>query len=514
MSDVELDGCSDSGTVWSRNTVWSRQQFVRRAASALGLMLAGGLTGSRFLELDDAVAGELAIRPAETAGAGMRVFRSRPDLRPPLVTVLRRTSRTADGYLFLAPNSGPGQRGVMIVDDAGELVWFRRTFPQTAMNFRTALYKGEPVLTWWEGKTDRGLGTGEHVILDSSYQEVVRFPAGRGRESDLHELILTPRGTALVSSWEARTMDLRYLGGTSRHQVIGGVVQEIEIPSARVLFEWRSLDHVPISESQQGVGPSFDYFHINSIDVDADGNFLISARNTWALYKVSRRTGKVLWRLGGKKSDFAMGPGTSFAWQHDARHLGPDDRLITLFDNGAAPPVEGHSHAMILQVDHARKRVTLGRDYSHDSRKLLAFAMGNAQRLGNGNLLVGWGTEPYLTEFSMGGDVVFDARLPHGGQNYRAFRLPWVGLPRDRPKLVARSTSAGRRLYASWNGATEVAAWRLLAGNVAAEMGVKATGTKRAFETMLTAPSGARFAAVAALDRHDKVLAMSNVVRL
>jgi hypothetical protein len=309
-------------------------------------------------------------------------------------------------------------------------------------------------------------------------------------------------------------MDLRYLGGETRHEVIGGVVQELEIPSARVLFEWRSLDHVPISESHQGVGPSFDYFHINSIDLDADGDFLISARNTWTLYKISRRTGKVLWRLGGKKSDFAIDPGASFAWQHDARHLGPGDRLISLFDNGAAPPIEGHSHAMILQVDHKRKRVTVGRDYSHDSRTLLAFAMGNAQRLGNGNLLVGWGTEPYVTEFNLGGKVVFDARLPPGGENYRAFRLPWTGHPTDRPKLVVRSTTAGRRLYVSWNGATEVASWRLLAGVKAAELTARATGRNRAFETMLTVPTGARYAAVTGLDRHGKTLATSNLVRV
>ena len=487
----------------------SRAEVLR--AGAAGLLLAGGL---RMLESEDAFAAESLIRPAHSRGDGVRVFRSRPALRPTLVTVLSRTAHAADGFLFLAPNSGPGQRGVMIVDDRGEVVWFRRTFPHTAMNFRTALYKGEPVLTWWEGSTARGLGRGEHVVLDASYQEIARFPAGKGRHSDLHELILTPRGTALITSWESRTMNLTSLGGTSRHEVIGGVVQEIEIPSARVLFEWRSFDHVPISESHQGVGPSFDYFHINSIDIDDDGDLLVSARNTWAIYKIDRGSGKVVWRLGGKQSDFAMGRGTSFAWQHDARHHGPGDRLISLFDNGAGPPaVEPRSHALVLALDHRRKRATLARDYRH-SRQLLSRAMGNAQRLGNGNLLVGWGTEPYLTEFSARGAVVFDARLPPGGQNYRVFRLPWTGKPTDRPRLVALSTTAGRRLYVSWNGATEVASWQLRSGERAADLLVRATGPKRAFETMLTVPKGMRYAQVAALDRHGKVLAVSNIVRV
>jgi hypothetical protein len=487
---------------------------LKRAGALAVAVAVAAMLGYALFAPGGAVGSEEVIRPADSVGKGIRVFRSRGDLRPALLTVTKRTARAAKGYLFIAPNSGPGQRGVMIVDDKGELVWFKRTFPATAMNFRTAVYKGKPVLTWWEGKTDRGLGTGEHVIVDSSYKEIARFPAGRGRESDLHELIITPRNTALITSWESRTRDLTALGGTSRHEVIGGVVQEIEIPSARVLYEWRSLDHVGIDESYQGVGPSFDYFHINSVEIDHDGNYLVSARNTWTIYKISSRTGKVLWRLGGKKSDFAMGPGTSFAWQHDARDLGPGDRFISLFDNGAAPPVESHSHAMILQLDHKRKRVTVGRDYHHTSKQLLAFAMGSAQRLGNGNLLVGWGTEPHLTEFSLGGAVVFDAHLPHGGQNYRAFRLPWVGHPTDRPRLVTRSTAAGKRLYVSWNGATQVASWQLRAGATAGDLTVRATGAKRSFETMLTAPRGARFAAVVALDRHGKVLASSRVVRL
>ena len=206
------------------------------------------------------------------------------------------------------------------------------------MNFRTALYKGEPVLTWWQGRAARGLGIGFHVIVDSTYREVARLPAGAGRQSDLHEFMLTPRGTAIVTSYEVRTMNLSRVGGPSSGKVIGGIVQEIAIPSARVLFEWRSLDHVAIDEAYNAYnGHAYDCFHINSVDVDADGNLLVSARNTWAVYKLDSETGRVIWRLGGKRSDFQMGPGTRFAWQHDARHH-EEGRLISIFDNSAAPP--------------------------------------------------------------------------------------------------------------------------------------------------------------------------------
>ena len=220
------------------------------------------------------------------------------------------------------------------------------------MNFRAASFHGEPVLTWWEALPGGGLGRGEHVIVDASYREIARFPAGHGMKSDLHELLLTARGTALVTSFEVRRRGARGL-------TMGGVVQELEVPSARVLFEWRSLDHVAVEESYVPIGYPWDYFHVNSIDVDADDNLLVSARNTWAVYKVHRRTGKVLWRLGGKRSDFALGAGARFAYQHDARsHDG--GRVLSVFDNG-----ETHSRGLVLSLDMKRMRASLLREYVH-----------------------------------------------------------------------------------------------------------------------------------------------------
>ncbi len=284
----------------------------------------------------------------------MQHFRSRPDLLPPVVTVLHPPQTAAPGLLFLAPSSGPGQRGVLILDRAGEVVWFRPTAPRTAMNFRAASFHGEPVLTWWEALPGGGLGRGEHVIVDASYREIARFPAGHGMKSDLHEFLLTARGTALVTSFEVRPRGARGL-------TMGGVVQELEVPSARVLFEWRSLDHVAVEESYVPIGYPWDYFHVNSIDVDADDNLLVSARNTWAVYKVHRRTGKVLWRLGGKRSDFTLGAGARFAYQHDARsHDG--GRVLSVFDNG-----ETHSRGLVLSLDVKRMHASLLREYVHQS---------------------------------------------------------------------------------------------------------------------------------------------------
>ena len=487
----------------------TRAGFVR---SASGGVFGLGLFGGIGLDAVRLLASEEADGATLRSPNDVLRFYSHPDLRPPRLTVLK-AARKSDRYLFLAPSSGPGQRGVLILDDRGEVVWFRPTTPATAMNFRTALFKGQPVLTWWEGKAELGLGRGVHVIVDSTYREIARMPAGAGRQSDLHEFMITPRGTAIITSYEVRPADLTSVGGPRNGKVIGGIVQEISIPSARVLFAWRSLDHVAIEEAYVPYnGHAYDYFHINSVDVDADGHLIISARNTWGVYKVHSETGKVLWRLGGKRSDFQMGPGTAFAWQHDARHH-DEGRLISIFDNSAAPPVGPQSRALLIELDRRGRRARLVRQYAHP-RRLLAPFMGNAQVLPNGNVVVGWGGLPYITEFRRGGGVHFDARLPAGGQNYRAFRLPWVGRPRKPPRLVAHAVSGRRLLHASWNGATEVAAWRLETGSRRDELETALTKPKKGFETSLPVPRGSAFAAAVALGLHGNVLGRSKTIRL
>ena len=475
----------------------SRRSFLIRAAGVAGGLAAGALD----------VPGALAM----VDRGEVQRFVSRPDLIPPKITVVRRSLGTAPGLLFLGPSSGPGQRGAMIIDDAGELVWFRPTVPASVINLRATTYLGKPALSWWEGRTKHGLGIGDHVIADHAYREIARFPAGNGLGSDLHELLLTPEGTALITAYDIPTVD-RSSVGSGRGRVIEGVVQELAVPSARVLFEWRSLDHVKLTESYSKVAPAFDFFHVNSIDVDADGNLLVSARNTWTVYKIDRTTGKVIWRLGGKKSDFAMGPGTKFAWQHDARHVG-DGSVMTLFDNADDPQVEPQSRGLTLSLDLAKKRATLLHQYLHKP-KMLAHAFGSVQTQPNGNVLVGWATEPYYTEYTAAGAVLLDAKLPYGGQNYRTLRFPWSAVPAERPRLAARSTASGTLVYATWNGATGVHSWQALAGAKPTSLNPASTARRAGFETRIHLSPGHRFAAVVALDAGGKPLGRSAAITL
>jgi hypothetical protein len=431
-------------------------------------------------------------------------FRSRPDLKPPHIRILTPAHGTAPGYVFIAPKKNVAQAGPMIVDDLGRLVWFRPLNTRGVTDFRVQTYRGRPVLTWWRGRPLHGDGAGNYAIVGASYRTVARVRPANGLVGDIHEFLITPRDTALMTIFHRVRRGGRV--------IFEGAVQEIDIATGRVLFEWHSLGHVRLDESYERPPKKqslpYDYFHVNSIDEDADGNLLVSARNTHAVYKIDRRSGDILWRLGGKRSDFAMGPGTRFAWQHDARRR--PDGTITLFDNEAAPRVGPESRGLVLRLDMRQMRATLVRSIAHRPR-LLAATQGNLQLLPDGHWFVGWGARPYFTEYDdTGRRVLFDARFGFRDDSYRAYRFPWTGRPRGRPALaVVRRTA-----YASWNGATEVARWQLVTPGAAGGFRPLLTVPKRGFECALTVPAGATAVAVRALARGGRVLATSRMLEV
>ncbi len=447
-------------------------------------------------------------------------FVSRPDLRPPVVRIRTAAHDTAPGYIFLAPKMAVAQAGPLILDNAGHVVWFRPLDTKGVTDFRVQRYRGKPVLSWWRGRAPMGVGSGSYVIADSSYRVIKTVHAGSGLTGDVHEFLITPRNTALFTVYRQLHVDLSPYGGPKDGRIFEGIIQEVEIASGRVLFEWHSYPHVSLRESyvppppaaKGAKAPPWDYFHVNSIDVEPNGNLLVSARNTHALYEIDKQTGQILWRLGGKRSDFKLERGVHFAWQHDARRHA--DGTITIFDNGSAPPVEKHTRVLVLHVDAAHKRVTLVRSFSHPKHLLTPFE-GNAQFLPDGHVVVGWGANPYYTEFDSHGHVLLDAYFGHGkppgkdADSYRVYRFVWHGHPTDRPALVVRNGTA----YVSWNGATEVARWRLLAGNASGSINAVRTVPKNGFETAIAIGSSKRFLAVQAIARSGRVLATSETAK-
>ena len=224
---------------------------------------------------------------------------------PPILKTVHHDPRTSAGCLFLAPLSGPGQRGSLLLDRDGEPLWFKPSKPVVALNFRAAVYRGKPVLTWWEGKTERGLGDGTHVILDQSYREVARHPGRRraGRPTCTSSCSRS-RGTALVTSWERAPMDLSSIGGPSNGVVVGGIVQELELPSGRVLFEWRSLDHV--ASRRVTLGRQHERrVRLLPHQLDRARRATATCSSRPATPGRSTRStgaaGNIIWRLGGKK---------------------------------------------------------------------------------------------------------------------------------------------------------------------------------------------------------------------
>jgi hypothetical protein len=434
----------------------------------------------------------------------VQAFASQPGLHPPAIAVDTASERAEPGSIFVAPKRGATQQGPMILDESGELVWFD-PLPgdEQAFDFRAQTYRDEPVLTWWQGRMQTYRGAGVGRIVDTSYRPVATVRAGNGYDMDAHELKLTPAGTALVMSYFPVPWDLSDLGGRRDGVVEDNVVQEIDVESGAVLFEWHTLGSIPLGDSYRPApkerGKMHDPWHLNSVDLDRDGDFIVSARHTNAIYKVDRETGEVVWRLNGKRSSFEMGRDTKFALQHDAR-VQPDGTL-TLFDNVAEDlPARGReSRGMTLELDREVGTASLVREFEHPDG-ILSATQGSMQALESGGAFVGWGgLHPLFTEFDRDGRPVFDARFrAKGVETYRAYRMPWRAEGDGRPRAVASAARASTTVHVSWNGATKVARWRIAGG----ETSVPRDG----FETTLRVPGRPRSVVVQALGASGKVL--------
>src|SRR5829696_9659772 len=452
-------------------------------------------------------------RTAERPGGAVRRYATAPGLVTPAVEILRKAPGRTRGYTFIAPKRGSGIDGPMILNDEGDVVWARAAPEgEEIFDFRPQRYKGEPVLTWWEGTSTVGVGAGEGVMLDTSYREVMRIRAGNGYRADLHEMLVTPRGTALLIAYPYVHADLRAVGGPRDGMAIDGVVQEVDLETGHVLFEWHSLDHVGLEESHWPLPEdprtvAYDYAHLNSVAIDDDGDLLVSSRHTWAAYKIDRRTGTVRWRLGGKKSDFELADGAAFAYQHDVRRR--SDGAITLFDNAAsqAPQPGKVSRALALELDEGAGTARVLQSFEHPD-KLLGETQGNMETLPGGHVFVGWGAEPDFTEFGPDEKVLLDGRIAEGNDNYRAYRARWTGRPETRPAVAV----SGAEALVSWNGATEVARWQLVAGPSRDDLRPAGGAPREGFETTLAVPAGARFVAARAIGPRGGTLGESEPV--
>lgn len=459
-----------------------------------------------------------AARPATPIGAftprGAWSFISAPLLHPPKLRMVAHTKHAAlaPGDFLLAnfPNvtaPGPmdGQSGPLIVNNDLQPVWFDPVPPDVvAADLKQQTYDGHPVLSWWQGVvTDTGATTsGEVIVVNDAYHTVATLKGDTkaGWVISPHEVDIRGRDAWVTSYKTLHGIDLAAYGGAKDGTLEDFAVQEYDLHTGRLLYTWDAYNpggtpHVALSQSDQLVPTSpsvpWDAYHGNSIELVGAHDFLVSMRDTSAAYLVDRRTGKVIWTLGGKDSNFTIPPNAHFAWQHhvELHHAG----IVTLFDDDccaivgpgkfAAP--NGPAKGLVLRLHFKQHRVTLVHQYLHGHTFAVAF-MGSMQVLTDHKAVVGWGSKPYFTEFSRTGRALLDAKFPGKDLSYRTlYTDDWVGRPSDPPAGAVRKTNGTDVIYASWNGATQVAEWEVLAGTSSTRLSTVATSARTGFETAI-----------------------------
>ncbi|OCL13145.1 hypothetical protein AOQ84DRAFT_125406 [Glonium stellatum] len=509
---------------------------------------------------------KLLLRSAAVAAAILGLaaadwqFKSRPDLAPPRLNITIAAADTVEkGYLFVAPfagfpdtdteQHGPRQAGPYIFRDNGDLIWSGYgIYSIWSTNFQAAKWKGKDVLFSFEGDHNPGYGHGHgHVtIMDQHYETVRELRAGNHKLTDKHEFHVIDEETALIQIYQPVARNLTPWGASEEQQwIVNAIFQELDIKTGKLLFEWASLDHVspdeailPINPGQAGSGynssDAWDYFHINSVDKDATGNYLVSARDACSVHKINGTDGSIIWRLDGKNSSFTLGQNVTFCFQHHARFLPnlageADIELISLYDNSAHGTENGKgtevytgptSSGKIIRLNTTAWTAELVQGF-YPPNHLRSKSQGSTQILPNSNVIVNWGSEGALTEYDSSGNVLFHAYLDSdylglGVENYRGFRYNWTGLPNEEPAIVALENDNGTTIYVSWNGDTETRAWRFYA--VTRNFGSRiylGEAPRTTFETSLEVPNESVFQVSAeALDGKRRVIRLTGIAQL
>ncbi len=441
-------------------------------------------------------------------------FQSAPTLSPPAVDVTQTSPHDPHGEIMATPYNGVSQSGPMIFSPDGQLVWMD-PLPHNlfAANLQVQTMNGRPVLTWWQGYIPpQGFGLGEEIVANSSYQPIMRVRAGNGYLADLHDFRLEPDNTAVLTVFSTIHCDLSSDGGPRDAAVTDTIFQELDLKTGLVRREWHSLDHVPITASyaspeQSSAQWPFDYIHVNTVDPLPNGTTLLSARNTSALYVLDTRTGQIVATAGGKQSTVTMGPGAATAYQHDAVALAHGE--VSVFDNGGKPFVHSQSRGLVVRLNLHNSTDTEVTELTHPT-PIQSASQGDVQRLPGGDWFVGWGGEPYFSIFDASGRLIYDAHMPAPTQSYRAYLFAWRATPAYPPAIAVQPTATGASVYASWNGATQVASWRVLAGRSPRKLKPVARTPHTGFQAAV-AVRRARFYAVQALNASGAVLGRSPV---
>lgn len=479
-------------------------------------------TGSEFQSKD------FGLYPTQTYGSS--------PLEVPVFQVNQAAEDDMDpaDRVFISPRgTAVGQIAPMMFNsDDLSLVWSDPSY-KTTFGVRVQEYNNSDYITFWRGAIKgAGYGSGSYIMLDHNYNVAYNLTTkSLTVGGDIHEIELTDNGTALMSAYEPMQYDLTAYN-IENGWLADSIFEEVDIATNDLIFSWRASEHIALNASYADPGATgissdspYDFFHINSIEKDDSGNYLISARHTHGIYYINGTNGDIIWTMGGKDNDFedkSDGQATNFAWQHDARWRNTDLTEMTLFDNGAADWVktENETRGLWLSIDYDDMSVTLKQDYI-SPEGILSISQGSVQVLSNGNVFMGYGSNGAFIEYTNDGKAIWDVQFGIIGnasvQSYRAYKQNWQGFPGWNPSIAASGNGTDNTtVYMSWNGATEIKQWAVLASNSSSSL---ATGddlwknvTKTGFETNITVGTNARYIRAAALDADGKVLGATGIV--
>ncbi|KAI0023511.1 ASST-domain-containing protein [Xylariomycetidae sp. FL0641] len=458
------------------------------------------------------------------------------DITAPLFQVSKwdkEASGLGGGYILMSTDVGDERYGAMFFSgDDLSLVWALPR-PDGGADANVQTLDGENVLTVF-AQFIPSHSENYDLIYGQDLQLKYNFTTIRAAAlADAHEFFLTDEGTAVVTEYPTRSpWDMTSVGGGKNGTLLDSCFQDINFQDNRLVFKWCASDHFPVSRSLSTYNASeeFDAYHINAVSKGPDGNYLVSLRHLANAFNVNATDGSIIWQVGGATSDFAYvnstiptvdEEGFVFQFQHEVRYVDDSMKQISLFDNhqsdnvvasaGACRTVNGCSRGLVLDVDYEAMTYTVSAVLNHP-RDLIARAMGSNVLLPNGNRLVQWGIQPSITEHDQQGDVVLEAEYGlwlGAAHSYRTFWIPeadWVTSPTTKPDVAVEDNT----VYVSWNGATKVKQWAIVACGTDTP---KKTVTRDGFETAIDVSDlGLDKFAVAALDKNGETLATSKFV--
>jgi EmrB/QacA subfamily drug resistance transporter len=455
-------------------------------------------------------------------------FQSSPNLHPPKLQIGDATPGHAipgdvmiSNFYDVTKPPIVGQGGPLVLDPKMQPLWFRPVPEQdVASNLQKQTYQGKSVLSWWQGNvTATGeINTGEDVVVNQHYRTVAKLTGKDGWVLTLHEMKISGHDAWVTANKNVPT-NLSDEGGVNNGVLVQSAIQEYDLRTGKLLYTWNASDHIPLSQSKTQPptnGFGYDAYHVNAVQLLSGDRMLVSMRNTSAIYMVDIKSGKILWTLGGKDSSFTVPSDAHFEWQHDAQMV--NGNTVTMFDDhccyitgaGVYLSATGPSRGLELRLNLSNHTVARVAQYSLFGGTVESEYMGSMQILPNGERFVGWGQAPFFSLYSKTGKLLFDAALPPPDISYRSYVQTWVGKPSYPPSGAATTSGGHTTVYASWNGATQVKSWKVLAvGSGAGSKAVVATGKRQGFETAIPITSSAKQFEVQALNGVGRVLGTS-----